>query len=561
MRHRLLPWLALLAVVFAVGGAMRAPLWDEDETRFASVAREMLHSGDWVVPRFNGELADKPPLFFQAVALSFLAFGESAPSARWPSVAASVLALLATWWIARRLFDREVAAWACLALGTSLLFMAEATLATTDAMLLALATWTLLPAVATWWGRGGALELRALTWPSAFATGVFGGFGILTKGPAALLLPVLTLWLFAWWMRPGRWLAGGFPALGLLRPGFMAAGAVAVVLPWHLQVWQQTGDEWFRIFYLQHHAGRLPFLEPLTGAVMQPVASHRGFPLFQVLSLLGGMFPWSVFLPLACIRIFFRSCGWGALEGVAASATSARFVVVWLGVWLVVTSFSSTQLPHYVFPAYPAAAMMVAALLIQVVRMPGGTRDGWLYAAAGGLMFGGVLMVSAVAVAARLAVIPGSTLLFLPGALVIAGAAGIFLAVLQWEREAMLRGLAAIALLLAVVVFGLAAPTVGRGNPLPSMVAAADAGVGGPARLAAYRFALPGLVWESGRPVTYCRSAGELVRFLESGPDAVAFVDEGALGEIASLMSGPPRILLRARPLFRNRDVAVLVRL
>ena len=237
-----------------------------------------------------------------------------------------------------------------------------------------------------------------------------------------------------------------------------------------------------------------------------------------------------------------------------ASGASARFVVVWLGVWLVVTSFSSTQLPHYGFPAYPAAAMMVAALLVQAVRVPGGTRDGWLYAGAAGLVFGGLLTLSGVAVASRLELVPCSASLFLPGALVLAAGAGISLAVLRRDREAVLRRLAAIALVLAVAVFGLAAPSVGRGNPLPRMIAAA----GQTARLGAYRFALPGLVWNSGRPVTQCRSAAELARFLESGPDAAAFVDEAAIEEIAGLMPRPPRILIRGRPLFRDRDVAVL---
>ncbi len=567
--RRFIPWLALLAAALAVAGAMRSPLWDEDETRFASIARGMLRSGDWVVPRFNGELSDKPPLFFQAAALSFRLLGESASAARFPSLVAAVLGLLATWLIARRLFGREVAAWACLALGTSLLFMAEATLATTDAMLLAFATWTLLPAVATWWDRSGAFRAHALTWPAAVATGVFAGFGILTKGPAALLLPMVTLWLFSWWMRmdgrppgwrPVSWLADGIRAAGLLRPGFVLAGAVLVALPWHLQVWQQAGGEWFRIFYLHHHAGRLPFLEPLTGVAMQPVASHRGFPFFQVAALLGGMFPWSVFLPLACARILFSAFGRrGAAEGVAATRAAARFVLVWLGVWLLVVSFSSTQLPHYAFPAYPSAAMMVAALLMQAARVPDSMRNGWLYAGAGGLAFGGLVMVVVVAVAARLALLPRSVWLFLPGTLVVAGGAGVFLAVLRRNREAVMGVLAAAALLLAVAVFGLAAPKVGSKNPLPGMIAAADAQAGHPARLAAYRFTLPGLVWESGRTVAYCRSAGELARFLESGPDAAAFVDESALGEIAGVMARHPRVLLSERPLFRNRGAAVLV--
>ena len=45
-------------------------LWPPDEPRFAEVAREMVQSGDYLVPRVNGEPdKEKPPVLFWAVAL------------------------------------------------------------------------------------------------------------------------------------------------------------------------------------------------------------------------------------------------------------------------------------------------------------------------------------------------------------------------------------------------------------------------------------------------------------------------------------------------------------
>ncbi len=49
-----------LAIVLVAGiaalalGTTQAPLWDEDEPRFAVIARTMVETGDWVVPVFNG---------------------------------------------------------------------------------------------------------------------------------------------------------------------------------------------------------------------------------------------------------------------------------------------------------------------------------------------------------------------------------------------------------------------------------------------------------------------------------------------------------------------------
>ncbi|MDH4105636.1 MAG: hypothetical protein OEV39_05930, partial [Gammaproteobacteria bacterium] len=62
-------WLVGLALLLmATGLGMRDP-WPADEPRFALVARDMLRSGDWLIPRVGGDLyADKPPVFFWLMA-------------------------------------------------------------------------------------------------------------------------------------------------------------------------------------------------------------------------------------------------------------------------------------------------------------------------------------------------------------------------------------------------------------------------------------------------------------------------------------------------------------
>src|SRR5688500_9488746 len=77
---------AALAVVAYFVGNERVSLWDRDEPRYAQCAREMLQTGDWVVPRLYGEpRTAKPPLIYwlQATAMKFL--GETAAAARLPS--------------------------------------------------------------------------------------------------------------------------------------------------------------------------------------------------------------------------------------------------------------------------------------------------------------------------------------------------------------------------------------------------------------------------------------------------------------------------------------------
>ena len=97
-------------VLLAVTAALCLPnlgrpsLWDIDEGHNAEAAREMLVSGNWIVPTFNFKLrVDKPALLYwcQATAYRFLGVNEFA--ARLPSVLAALAAVLLTYELGRLL--------------------------------------------------------------------------------------------------------------------------------------------------------------------------------------------------------------------------------------------------------------------------------------------------------------------------------------------------------------------------------------------------------------------------------------------------------------------------
>src|SRR5262245_14815460 len=70
-------WLVALAVVLMGAGLGLRDPWPADEPRFALIARDMLATGDWLLPRAEGELyAHKPPLYFWLLALAMGATGS-----------------------------------------------------------------------------------------------------------------------------------------------------------------------------------------------------------------------------------------------------------------------------------------------------------------------------------------------------------------------------------------------------------------------------------------------------------------------------------------------------
>lgn len=103
-RHALLAFLLALAAVLHIGTAAWGDLYDGVEGQIAGGAREMLRSGQWLVPTNNSvPQLDTPPLACWAVATSYKLFGLSATAARLPIAFAMIGSVALTFLIGERL--------------------------------------------------------------------------------------------------------------------------------------------------------------------------------------------------------------------------------------------------------------------------------------------------------------------------------------------------------------------------------------------------------------------------------------------------------------------------
>src|ERR1700757_5151466 len=120
--------------VFLYGsGNSTLPLIDRDEPRFAEASREMRQSGDYLMPRLNGEYRfDKPPLAYWGQVLAYDLLGDNDFAARLPSVLYAALTALATVLFASRVFGQSVGIWAGLIFATSLQLFIHARAAVAD---------------------------------------------------------------------------------------------------------------------------------------------------------------------------------------------------------------------------------------------------------------------------------------------------------------------------------------------------------------------------------------------------------------------------------------------
>ena len=218
-----LAWIALcVALLIGAGLGLRDP-WPADEPRFASLARDMVASGDWLIPRVGGDLyQDKPPLFFWLLALSYSIFGSVRASFLLPSLLAAFATCVLVHDLARRLHGRAAGLAAALTLCCSLQFVQTMRGAQIDPTLLALCTLSL-------WAFSRHLLLGP-AWGLCFLGGVAAGLGVITKGVGflpLLLLPVYAALRAAQW--PGLMRGAGGARWTLPVLGFLLAISVWLV--------------------------------------------------------------------------------------------------------------------------------------------------------------------------------------------------------------------------------------------------------------------------------------------------------------------------------------------
>lgn len=195
-------------------------LWPPDEPRYAEVAREMVTSGDYLVPRVNGEVyTEKPPLLFWSMAaFGHLLGADSAWAARLPSIVAGIYVVGMVFLLGRRMFSFEVGLWAALILITAFRFWYQARRGQIDVVLTA----AMLTALYAFWRWDS--ERRAHWLVVAYAA---MGAGLLAKGPPALVFPLLFLITFYWKNTPARksthWVLGSLAAIGMVLLWYVPA--------------------------------------------------------------------------------------------------------------------------------------------------------------------------------------------------------------------------------------------------------------------------------------------------------------------------------------------------
>jgi 4-amino-4-deoxy-L-arabinose transferase-like glycosyltransferase len=329
-------WPAFLAPL-VVAAALYLPgigqriLYIGDEARYALLARNMVETGDWLVPRIGDEVhLEKSPLFIWTIAgLSLAGRRVTELTAVLPSALSGIAGVGATLVLGRRLFGARAALLSAFALVTTWGYFWHARMALADMMVTFFAVGS-AAAFATVVATG---ESRRLPMAACWAC---LGLGLSAKGPVALM-PLIPFVAFLV-------IEHGWRGVGKLRPMMGVAIVALISAPWVFAFVFQSGESYVQSVVIADYVG--PRLR----------AWDSGAELFFALGPIGvGFLPWTPFLPSAVRH------GWWRTQD-AGVRRAFRFLVLWVIAYVVVVTLLPHKRDRYLLATYPILAIMVGWL-------------------------------------------------------------------------------------------------------------------------------------------------------------------------------------------------------
>jgi 4-amino-4-deoxy-L-arabinose transferase-like glycosyltransferase len=353
--HSRLDWILILVAAVVFFGCIISPpaLMDDVDAVHGQMARNMITSGDWVIPHLDGvAYIEKAPLPYWLIAICYLIFGVHDWVARIPIALAAVLLCFTTAKYGAWAFGRRAGFYSGLVLATCVGLFLFTRILIPDVML-TLTICLCFMAFQRMMNEDGQ-ERHTLRWSTVLGASL--GVGVLLKGLLALVVPfgaifvylLITRQLFSreTWRR--------------LRPIGTFFIFLIVAAPWHVLATlrmppyfnfsmhsgpgEYHGFFWF--YFMNEHV--LRFLN------LRYPRDYNTVPrlAFWLLNLLW-LFPWSAYLP-AAIKLGYKP--------VDRAGRTRLLALCWAGFLLLFFTFSTTQ-EYYSMPMYPALALLLGCVM------------------------------------------------------------------------------------------------------------------------------------------------------------------------------------------------------
>lgn len=321
-------FILVLAILVFTSGINSIDVYSLDEVKNAVAAKEMLENKSFFYPTFNDELrTDKPPLHYFFMMLAYKIFGVTPFAARLFSSLMGVFVVIAVYFFVKKAIDKRIATYAAMLLLASLHFGIQMHMAVPDPYLIFFLT------IAGFSFHYFYTTNKRIWWWLFY---IAIGFGILSKGPIAIVLPGLSVALFLLVNKDFNW-----KSIRRINP-FGVLISLLIAVPWFWMAHVKSNGEFTQGFFFKHNVER--FNSGMEG--------HGGLFFVTLIFVFFGLLPFLFFL--------FQYHG---LKKIVQSNSMYLWSFCYAITIILFFMFSGTKLPNYTVPAYPWLFIILAGII------------------------------------------------------------------------------------------------------------------------------------------------------------------------------------------------------
>ena len=517
----------LLLLLFTSPFFMAMPsssVWDANEAFYVETPREMVESGEWLFPSFNGvPRLNKPPLSYWMVAIFYKLFGVNLLWERLVMALLAAASVFAVFSIGKSLYSPGTALLGAGIFATSFRFLIVSRRLLIDSLVLC----CVLVGIALFlrWMK----ERKNIT---CIFSAFFFGLAFLAKGPVALF-PVLFIGIYCLLPENRKCLVEIPWVLSILTFGLVASS-------WFLALGFTHGWEPVRNFFLSENIGRF---------TSEEFGPRRGITYYFGV-FFGDFFPWS--LPFAGAALAFATGliksaakGGNQLPALKKIPSSAFFLICWCLTYFVIFSFSHNKQEYYILPVYPAASLLLASVASRKSKFLG------TFTALSGIIF---LILPFLLWFIRKELFPDSAETWW----ITAIAASLTGACLL--KRQMLLSVLGMVFFYQTAFFTFSIPLEDYKPVAPLAETIRETALSGDYELGYYRFTAPSLRFYSDRDIHEIYDLDEAVKLLESSREVYLLTDAEGLLELQQNVRGGIKIVDQKRKI-SSRLKTLLARL
>ncbi|MFC2111993.1 ArnT family glycosyltransferase [Bacteroidota bacterium] len=341
MKDRVIYLVIIILAILAHLAGLLSDLFISDSALYASIAKEMALSNNFLELTFDGvDWLDKPHFPFWITAISFKIFGLNVFAYKLPAILFTLLALLYTYKLAKELYNRETALLAVLILATA----EHLVISNNDVRAEPYLTGLIIASIYYYHRLVREFKLVPLLLAS-----FFGGLAVMTKGLFTLVpivgavggeLIIKRNWkvVLSW-----RWVFSVGLIILFISPELYSLYQQFDIHPEKV-VFGRTGVSGIRFFLWDSQVGRFFNTGPIKG---------NGDPFFFLHTLLWAFLPWAILMYYSLFRKIRDNLPKLRSHQEFYTLAGALFT-------LLVFSFSRFQLPHYSNILFPLLAIITA---------------------------------------------------------------------------------------------------------------------------------------------------------------------------------------------------------